>query len=232
MQFDRYTIFAQIIPAVLCSIPIVLLLHFHVPDIALLENYGALLLAGTKLAPSVLFIYPLVKISRFVGKCIEEHWFGEELFFPTTDLLLYKDNTLSRSSKGKIRNILSSFDYQLSTLEEELEDETTARKRIVEAMSFIRARVGRGIHVHDYNIHYGFWRNIIGGSTIALTISVLELAVIFFDNDFLPLQLVLMITISYLLILLVSRWLIKGSAKRYARVLLNEFRILFSGAVT
>lgn len=227
MTLDRYTIYAQMIPAFLVSAPILLFLNYHMPDVSILENFGSAALATFKLSPGVLFIYPIMRTSRFVGKTLEEWFFGDELHFPTTELLLRKDATMSVAAKDAITQQLASAGYSLATASEEETDEPDARKRIVEAMSFIRRKVGKGIHAHDYNIGYGFWRNLVGGAVLALILCIAELASLFFDQNLLPFDQVIGLTIFYVMLLIFSKSLIKRSARRYAKVLLGEFRSSF-----
>ena len=62
---------------------------------------------------------------------------------------------------------MTDFDITLLPEDQEKEKEEEARKKIVEAMSLIRAKVKDGRLLLQHNIEYGFVRNLIGGNEIA-----------------------------------------------------------------
>lgn len=227
MKIDRYTTYARIIPAILATGPILLLLNYHMPDVSGLEGFWDALATPLKLSPGILFIYPIMRAAQFVGKTIEEWLFGDKLHFPTTDLLLHSSHKFSTTAKERISDILNTAGYMLATPIEEQTNELEARKRVVEAMAFIRLKVGNGTHTLEYNIGYGFWRNFVGASLIAFILSVAELLYTLHDKQFLPLEQVAALAVIYGAILLFSKFLIRRSACRYATVLLDEFRSLF-----
>lgn len=228
MKIDRYTTYARIIPAILATGPILLLLNYHMPDVSGLEWFRDALATPFRLSPAILCVYPIMRASQFVGKTIEEWMFGDKLRFPTTDLLLYGNQKISTNAKEKIGEILNTFGYTLSTPREEWANELEARKRIVEAMAFVRLKVGNGTHTLEYNIGYGFWRNFVGASLIAFVLSFAELLYILHDRQFLPLMYTIILITAYGFVLLFSKFLVRRSASRYAMVLLDEFRSLFT----
>ncbi len=107
---------------------------------------------------------------------------------------------------------------------EELLNETEARRRIVEAIGYIRNKVKHGYLLLKHNIQYGFWRNLVGGSVIGLILSIINLFVFYnIEPDSLPWILCLIMVIIYSLILLSSKWVINYLGKLYAYRLYEEY---------
>jgi hypothetical protein len=97
---------------------------------------------------------------------IESNIFGKGgLFFPSTTKLLYSDGLLSKDRKNQIRErLLKETDVKLPNEKDEKSDIENAWLQAREAVNDIRNIVGHGSFTITYNIRYGFWRNLIGGS--------------------------------------------------------------------
>jgi len=227
MKFDRYNIIARFFPAVICSFPVIIFYYYFL-SISLaefLQAVGKIKWVGN-ISVSLLFIFLLSQIGRFVGKEIfEKQHFEDESKMPTTEFLMHSNNHYSDDYKKKIhKKILEDFDIRLSTKKEETDNELEARKRIGEAVSLIRDKVEKGRLVFQHNIEYGFVRNLIGGSLIAFFISLINIHFFsFIAPNQTPLIISIFIATIYLLLLIFNKPIILSYARLYAKVLFQEY---------
>jgi hypothetical protein len=109
----------------------------------------------------------LMQVQCTIAKhLIQDRLFGKSgLFFPSTTMFLYDNNLLSRNRKNQIREkLLEKTGIKLSNAKDEMSDIENARLQAREAVNAIRNIVDHGSFTITYNIRYGFWRNLIGGS--------------------------------------------------------------------
>ncbi len=174
---------------------------------------------------TVAAIYFLSQLNRLIGKDLfEKKYFDDERKMPTTNFLMFSDDQYSKEYKLKIHErIKKDFDLSLSSEEEEKREEEKSRKKIVEAVSLIRKRVGEGALLLQHNIEYGFLRNFIGGSIPAVLFSVINvyLAIDPLKKSVLIISFVL--GIVYLLSIIFSKYLIRRKGILYARILIQEY---------
>lgn len=143
---------------------------------------------------------------------------------PTTDFLLFFNPEYSKEYKKIIyKRIQHDFKIQLPTEKEQNENELNSRKRIAEAMSIVRKKVGSGRLLLQHNIEYGFWRNLIGGTIFAILFSVLDVyfALTQSNNSILTFSIILLIV--YLILLFFNKYIIQKVGALYARVLIQEY---------
>ncbi|MES2471069.1 MAG: hypothetical protein V4526_02450 [Patescibacteria group bacterium] len=175
---------------------------------------------------SVALTFLLAQAGRFVGKeLFEKIHFKDELYMPTTEFLLHSDTTYSPEHKDRLHSkILAEFAIQIHSPEQEDTDIMAARRTLVESVSMIRGKVKNGQLLLQHNIEYGFARNLIGGSLLALYVSIFNLYVFgfFFPNQ-LGFYLSLSVGMIYLLIVIIGRYLIGRYGVRYAKVLIQEY---------
>ena len=96
MKFNRYTIIARFFPAIITSLPLVILSGFIIDDdyIELFKNLKYIKIIGLASTPVILF-YLFAQISRFIAKeYFQKKYFKGELEMPTTMFLLYSDTFL------------------------------------------------------------------------------------------------------------------------------------------
>jgi len=227
MKFNKYNLIARVYPAILCSLPI-LVLNFFLLDSYTGEFFSAI--EGYKwfggITFSAILIYLLAQIGRFVGKEIfEKIHFSDELSMPTTQLLLHSDNTYSSEQKLNIHSkIANDFNMTVYDFEQESLDEMGARRIIVDCVSLIRGKVKDGRLILQHNIEYGFARNLIGGSTVAVLVSVFNLIIFgYFMEQFIPFYISLFLVIAYLIIVIIGRKIIQQYGLRYAKILIQEY---------
>lgn len=176
--FDEYAIKARYAPAIIVSLPLILLTSIVPP-----ESYEQLFRYADQFAfvaewgVNVVFVILLIYVIREIGKSvIAKHLFDSGLQSPTTEMLLWNTRYLSKAMKESLHyKIKSDFDIELLDEIREGEDEQEARLRIREAVGLVRHKVGNGRHTLQYNIRYGFWRNLTGGLPLAILFSILAL---------------------------------------------------------
>lgn len=147
---------------------------------------------------------------------------------PTTTFLLHSDETLSKVYKQKIRaRIKEMFAIRLLSATEETADELEARRTIVDAVGYIRNKVKDGYMLLKYNIFYGFWRNLVGGSVIGLFICLIN-CFVFWRIQFQieALWLTAVMAVAYISLLASSKWATGALGRMYARRLYEEFMSL------
>lgn len=110
-------------------------------------------------------------ISKIV---LENNLYGKDKErMPTTELLLWTNKSLGEAYKQRIRDkIDEDFEIRLLSKKAEKADVDKARREISGAIDPIRQCCREDNILLQYNIRYGFWRNLFGGNLIALFIVV------------------------------------------------------------
>ncbi len=224
---NTYFLRARLFPALLTSIPILIYTNniLAVKYANVLTNVYSILPAITHLGLSAAIVFLLVQINRFVAKEVFQRlYFKDELYMPSTSYLLKKSSFYPLQIKNNIRSkIKDKFQINLVEAEYETIDENNARKMIAMAVSQIRNSLRDNSMLLQHNIEYGFWRNLIGGSLVALIISI----VIFISGStqHLPDQQTvgLICSIIYFLPVIFSAVIIKHYGKYYAKILYEQF---------
>lgn len=208
-------------------IPIMVFNHFYVSE-EFSKFVGGVLGAKivSNLSISLICLYFLSEIGRIISKNIfQRFFFKEEIYMPTTNYLMFSDQTYSRNHKIDIRKkVLSDFVVSLPTSDEENSDELDSRKRIVETMARIRKKLEKNKFLLQHNIEYGAMRNAIGGSVIGILVSIFN--IIFFSKD-ISIDLAVNISIAtlliYSLLVLFSKVIIEFYGNNYAKILFREY---------
>ena len=223
MKIDEYTLHARIYPVAICAIPaLVLIFAFENDTVSKILNELATIEVAGKVTVGVAVFFLLMQFARFVGKDVfERKLFNDELNFPTTDYLLPADTRLSAEFKEKLADIIGhEFGLALPTAAEVEADEMAARRRVKDIVARIRAAVGRPPLLLQRNWEYGFARNLVGGSTIAVLLSVLGVALHFGTT----LGYVFAVcAVVFAVVLLASSALLRRYAGHYAQQLLYAF---------
>ena len=169
-NFDKYSREARLFPAALDCLPLYILVISFTDLFPEVNTYLKLFFG---LALSSIFAYLASDLVRNVGKALEEKVFGNEMSFPTTELLLHSNDRFSNEKKKKVyEKIKKDFNITLSTTHQESTDIKEARKKIKEAIGVIRQRLGDGRLLLKYNIRYGFWRNLCAVAPFAFGASI------------------------------------------------------------
>lgn len=173
-SFDEYNLKARVYPTLILLSPVFLLVYTIIQN---KTGSGILLsLVGSSLATFVL-LYLLSDLVRNLGKIVENKIYGNELSFPTTEILMHKNAFLSAEKKRQVfEKMKRDFDFDYISIIEG-SDEISARKRIKEVVGLIRQKVKDGRLLIGYNIRYGFWRNLIGTSLFSCFFCLIDLII-------------------------------------------------------
>lgn len=226
MKFDKYTRKARIYPSIIILAPFLLFtLYCDIEGLKeIFDNLLKIKIIGN-ITISIVLLYLLVQINRFIGKFIfEKFMFKSELEMPTTRFMLFLDSEFSKEYKNQIREkINSDFNMSLPDADAENEDLLNSKKRIVEAIGLVRQKVKNGRLLLQHNIEYGFMRNLIGGSIIGFIMSLIVIVYFFRHNNLLITYVGVGLALFYLLLLLLHRPIIKHLGNQYARRLFQEY---------
>jgi hypothetical protein len=226
--WDEYEIKSRYLP---CMVSVIPLSHFLISVLGntffnqLIADANWLLVVssiGLPLIMALCLIQIQVTFSKIV---IEASIFGEnDLHFPTTDMLLLTGGKISQEQKVLIRDKLSkSFGIVFRTKEDEIADSENSRLLARDAVALIRKKVGKGIMTHQYNIRYGFFRNLIGGIIWAIPGSAGCIVLYAINRNWPGMIFFVMIIFVYLLFVILRKQILSSVALSYAQSLLNEY---------
>lgn len=222
---NKYETNARIFPAIITIIPILIFSHFYLYDKApnFLDSIFVKIIGDISIV--AVLIYFIIQMSRLVSKKLfQDNIFKNELFFPTTDYLLYFDQKYSAEIKEKIRKkIKGDFGLTLLNKSEESKSELEARKRIKEAVDLIRNKVKDGRLLLQHNIEYGFVRNLIGGMIISIPFSLFNVIFFIFQKNVLAIVLSAVILLLFTTIYFLKKRILVYFAHNYASILYNEY---------
>ncbi len=219
---NKYTLYARIIPTLICSIPALLFQYFFLDqEIANFIGFlGNLEFIGD-ITLSIAIIYGLSQVNRLIAKIFFEQ---EEAYMPTTNFLLFSNSEYTKDHKQKIyKKIQKDFDIQLPSEKEQNKNELKSRKQIAEAMSLVRRKVGSGKLLLQHNIEYGFWRNFIGSTLFAIFFSITDFYLAFSQSKNSIFNLSIVLLFVYLVPLIFHKNIIRKVGYLYAKVLIQEY---------
>ncbi len=218
---------ARLFPALITSIPLLIFTNkiIAVKYATALKSIYDVLPLITHLGLSTAIIFLLVQINRLVAKEVFQRWyFRDELYMPTTNHLLINNTYYPLTIKNKIRDkIAAKFQIDLLDAVEEKQKHEQARKLIVTAVSQIRNSLRGNAMLLQHNIEYGFWRNLIGGSLIALFFAAIIIWYGYNNNFSDQITVGLICFIVFLIPIVLSKMIIRYYGKYYAKVLFEQF---------
>lgn len=220
---DEYDRKARWIPGLVSLLPLAVFLY-GLPCWNALGPFLYLFASKTFLLFGGMFLLEVL-IRRMSKSCIEKILFNHDLAFPATEFLLHANNEFSPKTKERIREkIKIDFGIKLPSAQAERKDENDARKRISEAVCLIRKNMDKGRRLLDYNISYGFWRNMLGVAIVSSVTATAcaALAFLYFRISWMGWTELGFATVS-VIVLLFRRPLLLGPAKDYAKSLLTEY---------
>lgn len=227
MKVNAYYFKARLFPTVITSIPLIVFVTQ-----VLYPFYGASLKKVYDILPMLTslgiyagLVFLSVQINRFVSKEIfQTFFFKEDINMPTTNYLLWNNTFFAFDTKKAIREkVLSSFKITLLNPTEEQQDDLKARKLIVHAVSQIKSKLRDNTILFQHNIEYGFIRNLIGGSLIALIFSIVIITYALISGDGTLRNIGLIFLIIYSLPIAFSKFVITKYGRYYAKVLYEQF---------
>lgn len=224
---NEYFLKARLIPTALTMIPLVVLYIYQISPILdpILNPVWGLLPVFTGVATNVCVMFLLVLLNRFISKFVFQRLFyQDDLKMPTTEYLMPNCSLLDNSSRNRYYAlILRDFGIDMPKELETLATETEQRTMIARVVGQIRNMLRDNIMLHQHNIEYGFFRNLIGGCVIALFVSIILVIIsIAQHNEILTISSVVM-AVVYILPILFSKMLIKYHGKNYASVLFEQY---------
>lgn len=220
-NFDEYSLKARVYPSFVALLPLFLFFYLVLKNFI---NINAVLSAVSSSVITIILIFLISDIVRNLGKYMEIKIFSNELYFPTTEFLLNKNMHCSKGKREMVCDkIQVDFNFKLSTLEEESSDEMQARHKIKEAVGLIRQKVKDGRLLLQYNIRYGFWRNLIGASLVSQIVCVVSALFFLFSNNFMVSFVFLILFAFYFLIFIFKKQLLQFFGYQYADQLLLEY---------
>jgi len=226
-SLDEYEIKARYIPAILSSIPLIMLTSYAKEEILLnLFKTVEWFLIVENVTLSLVIIIFIINVQRFIAKYLfEDRIFEKGLNFPTTQMLLWNDDKLSKEFKLRIHNkIKIDFDLKLSDETEEKDKLEEAKKKAKDAVSLIRIKVGKGIHTHQHNIQYGFIRNFIAGTLLSLPVALFNIYLFTYE---IPVSYGIYISIFIAILdfafLIFNKLFLNKLGTYYANVLFSEY---------
>lgn len=222
---DWYHVKARLFPTALTTIPILFLyfqfIHPLVFNFSIAFNV-IIFLEGLAIYSAVTFL--LVHITRSIGKFIfEKYIYDDEMKMPTTESLLISTNLLSNEGKDKIRRkVTEHFGVTFSDEKAEKKDESEARRKVIEGVSYIKNVTRGNKAIEQHNREYGFIRNFTGGCLLAILFSLLGILLAY---KFAPESIInyTVLVAIYLLLFLWGVFMIKSYGNSYAKVLFQQF---------
>lgn len=230
MKLDRYTYCARLLPALIVSLPFLILLFITLPVIWKL--IGALSAIGV----SVALIFLMAQCGRDAGKRKEPELFRSIGGKPSTRFLRHSDQTLPPATKKRYLDFLAANapEFNPPTLQQEVNDPHAADRMYDSAVDWLRAKT-RDAKINDLllaeNISYGFRRNLWGMKPLGITVCILTaLAIIglFLYVPSLKLELsialatviILSIELCFWVTIIQAKW-VAVPAEAYAKTLLE-----------
>lgn len=231
---DEYAVKARFFPALVTALPIVVLMVLplmgngasFLSGMVWKLKYGIVMTTGMTMFLMIIWLWAF--LIRGIAKWVELLVFNNGERYPTTNLLMWKNLKFPREYKRQIHNaIQTDFSVELLDVNSELEDELTARKLITVAVDRIRDKVGDGRIVLQYNMGYGFMRNLVAGSFLAVmpsfVIFVLGVQMGWRSGEcFVG----VMLSLFYIIVLLISKPVLRFLAGLYAKTLISEYMSL------
>jgi len=221
-----YGIKARYVPGIVSALPMIIFSGFIKEEIwiAVFRNVEWFLVVEN-ISISMITVLFLIHVQRGIAK----HLFEDRIFdsgkdFPATRMLLVSNSHLSEALKSKVREkIQKDFGITLFSESEETKHLEEARKTIRDAVGLIRKQVGDGDKTLQYNIHYGFSRNLIGGSTLAVPTAIVCAVIAIVQKDIPILVVSSIMTSAFALVLLKSKTIMTHFGNAYAECLLTEY---------
>lgn len=229
IQQNRFYLKARLLPTLIGLIPIVWTVFIIVRNYK--EQLSAIYdflpwLTGLGVSTALMFL--LVHVNRFISKeLFQKLYFKDELYMPTTDILLYKDVTFSRNIKSSIRRkIKNRFEVSLPSEKDEIDSEEEARKRIIDIVPLIRNSLRGNKLLLQHLTEYNFMRNLIGASVVAVLFAIIALIISLCYGAKGYTYMSVFFLFCYLLPLVLSKIIIKRHGKYYAKTLYQQFLTL------
>lgn len=168
----------------------------------------------------------VMNLFRAASRLFEDILYGKDrLHFPTTSMLLYGDNSISKELKKRIRQRLKvKYNMSLSTRAQEENDAVEARRVAKDAVALIRAAVADGgdSMARRKLKRYGTLRNFLGGALFCFPLSMV-FGGISFAHAGTSTTAIVVALVLYFILIVADYFAAKGAAKDYAETLITIF---------
>lgn len=216
---DRYEREARFYPTMISLFPLWILTFYLLKDFLTLNQILNFIASLT--VYNFIGAYLFTDIIRNLGKGLESRIFKDELSFPSTDLLINSKGGLSKETRDKIfKKIENDFGIALPTNKINKNN----RKRISEAIGLIRNRVFKGKLLLNYNIRYGFWRNLIASFPISIIINALAIYYFsFVHKEYYLTYIFISVIFVFVMLFLFRKRILCKFGKEYSKQLFIEY---------
>ncbi len=219
--FNEYGMKARVFPAVLCSIPFLIIKFILIDKYIPTASEKVLTFTLIDVPIWLVLVYFLTQINRFVSKS----FFENKNDFPTQRMLMPSGKGMSQNMRSKIaERVEAEFGLPLPNLQDENADIVDTNTRIKEIVGMIINKVGRGKLLLQHNLEYGFVRNLMGGSVVASIVALADIAIfkwILPNHTALVISIILFV--CYLVPIVFSRPALKSYSQEYADKLFREY---------
>ena len=222
---SEYTIKARLAPTALAAPPLLLFCNalFDGQASQWLETGTMSVLFGKGTA-TIALVFLMMQVNRLIGLEIFQRWVSkDELNFPTSRWLVATNTEMSPLQRQSIDKKLQK-DFQIGLLPASMGDSVAVRRHNADLVGRIRLFVGSSAKLLQYNIEYGFFRNLIGASLPVLVVGLGNAYL--YSTLTLPVwayHLSLAYTVFAGLLVCVARPLIERLSIQYARVLFHTY---------
>jgi len=171
---------ARLAPTVLAAPPILLMLNALV-DVTANQwmDTNVLVMLFGKGTLAVAITYFMVMCNRTLGVMFQEKYNRGSLDLPTTRWLVATNTEISKAYRKCIGDKVRQ-DFQMELLPAEAGDTDEVRQHNVDIVGRIRQFVGSPAKLLRHNIEYGFARNLIGASVLALLAGLVNIGLNYF----------------------------------------------------
>jgi len=226
LKMEKYTIKARYFPSIITAIPYTIIWHYLISnEIIDYFNFINSISWISDISFLVVVTYFLSQINRIVGKFVFEKWyFKKDKDLPTTIALTCNSWIISRETFSKLeKTVKNDFDLSLPNEQELNDDEKNSKLRIIEIVGQIRNKVKDWRLLLQHNIEYWFWRNLIWG--IPIMILIWWVWLYFLSTKWIGwwFWIMLIILSLWLVILILSKFILNKLGKQYAEVLIQEY---------
>lgn len=188
--------------------------------------WRAALAVVAPLAAAVVLTRFCMHLFRAVARFIEDMLYRKDhLRFPTTSMLLFCDESISKTMKKRVRDDLKTLhNYTLYTKTQEEADEMEARRTAKDAVALIRKSVehSKDAMARRKLKRYGLFRNFLGGALICIPLCILCWS-IDYNHTGASDPVILTTLIIYLLLTVMDFFITKSAAIDYAETLITTF---------
>ncbi len=225
-KLRNYTIKARYFPVILTMFPFIVLRYFLLDwKLGWFVNFLSHIKILWSIGYFAVIFYILFLINRTIWKFLfERRFFDNWKDLPTTQALMHQTSSYSHEYIESIWNkVKNDFWLILPSKEECVADLDNSKKRIIEIVSQIRAKVKSGNLLLQHNIEYWFRRNLIWWSPMMIISAWIWAYFLYSKEVIIWFYLMILTIIIWLLLLILSKWLMEVYGEQYSKILFQEY---------